>query len=78
VELQWCRLREMEEGKRGRRRGGSTVSEADDIVKRGAAAGEAEGDGWRSKMTKENWVGGLNVWLSRTTDRVSEKIWLRV
>jgi hypothetical protein len=47
-------------------------------VKRDAAAGEAEGDGWRSKITKENWVGGLNVWLSRTTDRVSEKIWLRV
>jgi hypothetical protein len=32
------------EGKRGRRRGGSTVPKADDIVKSGAAAGEAEDD----------------------------------
>jgi hypothetical protein len=52
------------EGKRGRRRGGSTVPEADDIVKSGAPAGEAEGGGWRSKMTKENWVDGPNVRLS--------------
>jgi hypothetical protein len=34
------------EGKRGRRRGGSTVPEADNTVKSSAAVGEAEGVGW--------------------------------
>jgi hypothetical protein len=24
--------------------------------------------GWRSKMTKENWVDRLNAWLGQTTD----------
>jgi hypothetical protein len=33
-------------GKRGRRRGGSTITEADDTAKSGAAAGEAEGGSW--------------------------------
>jgi hypothetical protein len=37
------------EGKRGRKRGGSTLSEADNTTKSDAAAG-----GCRSKMTKEN------------------------
>jgi hypothetical protein len=36
------------------------VSEVDDTMKNGAAAGEVEGDGWRSKMTKGNWVSGPN------------------
>jgi hypothetical protein len=42
--------------KRERRRGGSTVPEADDKTKSGTTAGI-----WRSKMTKGNWVGGLNA-----------------
>jgi subtilisin-like proprotein convertase family protein len=33
-------------GKRGRRRGDSTITEADDTAKSGAAAGEAEGGSW--------------------------------
>jgi hypothetical protein len=41
-------------GERGRRRGGSTMPEADNTGKSDAVAGEAEGGGWRSKMTKEN------------------------
>jgi hypothetical protein len=40
------------EGKRGKRRGGFTVPKVDGIAKSGAMAGEAEGGGWRSKMTK--------------------------
>jgi hypothetical protein len=36
---------------------------ADNIMKSGTAAGEAEGGGWRSKMTKGNWVNGSDVWL---------------
>jgi hypothetical protein len=27
-------------------------------------------------MIKENWIGWSNTWLSRTVDRVDEKIWL--
>jgi hypothetical protein len=38
-------VRPVSEGKRGRRRGDSTVPEADDTAKSGAAAGEAEGSG---------------------------------
>jgi hypothetical protein len=34
------------EGKRGRRRGGSTVLEADDITKSGVAVGDVEGGHW--------------------------------
>jgi hypothetical protein len=29
---------------------------------------KAAADGWRSKMTKENWVGKPNAQLDRTTD----------
>jgi hypothetical protein len=39
------------------------VREADDTTKSGTAAREAEGGGWRSKMTKGNWVDGSDVWL---------------
>jgi hypothetical protein len=35
------------------------VSEADDTAKSGAAAGV-----WRSKMTKQIWIGGPNARLS--------------
>jgi hypothetical protein len=56
------------EGEWGRRRGGSMVPKADNTVKSGAAAG-----GWRSKMTKGNWVGGPNARLSRTADYAGEK-----
>jgi hypothetical protein len=28
---------------------------------------------WRLKMTKENWVGGLNVQLDKTADWAGEK-----
>jgi hypothetical protein len=34
----------------GRRRGGSTVSEADDTVKSDMTAGEAEGYGWHLEV----------------------------
>jgi hypothetical protein len=51
------------EGKRGRRRGGSKVLEADNKTKSGTTAGV-----WRSKVIKENWVGELNAWLGRTVD----------
>jgi hypothetical protein len=34
----------------GRRRGGSTVPEADDTMKSGAEAGDAEGVDWRPKV----------------------------
>jgi hypothetical protein len=44
------------------------VPGADDIVKSGAAAGV-----WRSKMIKENWVGGPNARLGRTADWAREK-----
>jgi hypothetical protein len=37
-------------GEMGRRRGGSTVKEADDIAKSGVAAGEAEGGRWRQEV----------------------------
>jgi hypothetical protein len=47
------------EGKRGRRLGDSMVLEADDKTKSDTTTGV-----WRSKMTKGNWVGGLNAWLS--------------
>jgi hypothetical protein len=33
-------------GKRGRKRGGTTVPETDDIAKSGVTAWEAKGDGW--------------------------------
>jgi hypothetical protein len=39
------------------------VLEVYDTTKSGVAAREAEGDGWRSKMTKVNWVGGPNAQL---------------
>jgi hypothetical protein len=39
-------VRPFLEGKRGRRRGSSTVLEADDIAKSGVAVGEAEGGVW--------------------------------
>jgi hypothetical protein len=55
-------------GERGRRRGGSTMPEADNTGKSDAVAGEAEGGSWRSKMTKENWIGKPNAQLNRTTD----------
>jgi hypothetical protein len=61
------------EGKMGRKRGGSTLSEADNTTKSDAAAGVC-----RSKMTKENWVGGLDARLGRTADHADEKIWLIV
>jgi hypothetical protein len=48
------------EGKRGRRRDGSTVPKADDTTKSGVTIGV-----WRSKITKENWIGGPNAWLGR-------------
>jgi hypothetical protein len=38
-------VRPFSEGKRGRWRGGSTVSDVNDITKSGAVAGEAEGGG---------------------------------
>jgi hypothetical protein len=41
------------EGNRGRRRGGSTVPEANDTMKSGTVAGEAEGGGWRRKVKDE-------------------------
>jgi hypothetical protein len=40
-------VRPFLEGKRGRRRGGSIVPEADDTVKSGAATGEVKGGNWR-------------------------------
>jgi hypothetical protein len=43
-------------GKRGRRLDNSMVSEANDTMKSGVAAREAEGGGWRVE------VGGLNAW----------------
>jgi hypothetical protein len=39
---------------------------------------KAAASGWRSKMTKGNWVGGPNARLGRTADWIGEKIWLRV
>jgi hypothetical protein len=40
-------VRPFSEGKTGRRRGGSTVPEADDTTKSGLTIWEAEGDNWR-------------------------------
>jgi hypothetical protein len=40
-------VRPFSEGKRGRKRGGSTVQEADNIAKSGVMAWEAEGGSWR-------------------------------
>jgi hypothetical protein len=37
-------------GKRGRRRDGSTVTEANNTVKSDVAVREAEGDGWRLEV----------------------------
>jgi hypothetical protein len=37
-------------GKKGRRRGGSMVSETDDTMKSSMAIGEAEGGGWRLRV----------------------------
>jgi hypothetical protein len=39
-------VRLFSEGKRGRRQGNSTVSEADDTAKSGTMAREVEGGGW--------------------------------
>jgi hypothetical protein len=43
-------VRPFSKGKRGRRRGGSTVPEADDTMKSGAVAGEAKGVIWRLEV----------------------------
>jgi hypothetical protein len=43
-------VRPFSEGKRGRRRGGSTVLEAGDTTKSDAAPGEAKGNGWRLEV----------------------------
>jgi hypothetical protein len=80
VEFWWRRLREVETGK-GRRLGviifrgeeGEVARQLHSaggrrLVKSGAAAGV-----WRSKMTKENWVGGPNARLGRTADWAREK-----
>jgi hypothetical protein len=62
VKVQWCQLYEMETEKRrrwgatvfsreeGRRRGDSTVPEADNTTKSATTAGEAEGDSWRLEV----------------------------
>jgi hypothetical protein len=44
------------------------VPVADDKIKSGTTTSV-----WRPKMTKRNWVGGLNVRLDRTADWVDEK-----
>jgi hypothetical protein len=44
------------------------VPVADDKIKSGTTTSV-----WRSKMTKGNWIGGLNVRLDRTADWVDEK-----
>jgi hypothetical protein len=46
-------------GWRGRR-GSPMVLKVDDTTKSGTTAEEVEGGGWRSKVIKRNWVGGLN------------------
>jgi hypothetical protein len=43
-------VRSFSEEKRGSRRGGSTVLEADDTVKSDAVAREAKGGGWRLEV----------------------------
>jgi hypothetical protein len=61
------------EGKRGRRRGGSTVSETDHTMKSGSTVGEAEGGDLRLEVKDDQrklgrWaecVVGLNCWLGR-------------
>jgi hypothetical protein len=91
VELQWRRLQEMEtgkgkrwmhlfsEGKRGRRRGGSMVSEADDASKSGAVVREAEGGGWRLEVEydQRKSVGQMCGWV-KLLIRPTKKIWLIV
>jgi hypothetical protein len=57
------------EGTKRRRRGDSMGSVADDKTKSGTAT-----DVWRSKMIKENWVGGLNARLGQTASWAGEKI----
>jgi hypothetical protein len=58
------------DGKMGRRRGGSTVPEADDTANSGGAVAGV----WRLKMTKGNWVGGPNARLGQTADWAGKKI----
>jgi hypothetical protein len=43
-------VRTFSEGNGGRRRGSSTVPEANDTTKSGTTVGEAEGCGWRLKV----------------------------
>jgi subtilisin-like proprotein convertase family protein len=47
-------------GKRGRRQGSSTMSEADDTTKSGALAKEVEGGDWRLEVEDDQ--GKLGRW----------------
>jgi hypothetical protein len=93
VELQWCRLREMktreEEAiwcgcfRRRRERGGETAPRCQRRMTQQRVAwrprrSKAAAGVWGLKMTKGNWVVGLNARLDQTADWAGEKIWLRV
>jgi hypothetical protein len=58
------------EGKRGRSSDSSTVLKVNDTTKSDVAAGRSKTVAgiWRSKMTKENWVGGPNARLGQIVD----------
>jgi hypothetical protein len=72
VELQGCRLREMEMGRgdgvrpflKGRRRGDSMMPEVDDTAKSGTAVREAEGGG--SRLEVEDGQRKLGRWAECT------------
>jgi hypothetical protein len=38
------------------------------IAARSPGRPKAADGAWRSRMTKRNWVSGLNAWLGRTAD----------
>jgi hypothetical protein len=64
------------EGKRGRRRSGSTVPKVDDITKSGAIVGEGEGDDWRVEVKDDQrklgrWVKLLN----RSAKKICLGVW---
>jgi hypothetical protein len=68
------------EGKRGRRRGGSMVPEADDTVKSGVAAREVEGGLASRSRRRPKEIGSVDrmgSWDELLT-KPMKKIWLRV
>jgi hypothetical protein len=70
------------EGKRGTRRGNSTVPEVDDTAKSAVTAREVEGGGWRLEVEDDQrksglwaeWAVGLNCLLTEPTKNMVESM----